>query len=109
MYATLRSELRAPIAGVRPAVLAFFHGGERAMPKSRTSAPITPPRPYTANTKLTGGNGSSPEESDTQRFARLESVIEQMRHELDVQLKRIAELQAQLDRAIADRSLPPRP
>jgi hypothetical protein len=31
-----------------------------------------------------------------------------LRHELDVQLKRIAELQAQLDRAIADRPLPPK-
>jgi len=79
------------------------------MPKSRTSPPITSPRPYTATTKLTGGNGSLHEESDAEHFARLESVIEQMRHELDVQLTRIAELQAQLDRAIADRSLPPRP
>jgi hypothetical protein len=79
------------------------------MPKSRTSTPSPPSRPYTASTKLTGGNGSSPEESDTQRFTRLESVIETMRHELDVQLKRIAELQAQLDRAIADRQLPPKP
>jgi predicted glycoside hydrolase/deacetylase ChbG (UPF0249 family) len=77
------------------------------MPKSRTSTPpIQPQRPYTAKTTLTGGNGSPPEESAAARFARLESTIEAMRHELDVQLKRIADLQAQLDRAINDRSLP---
>ena len=76
------------------------------MSKSRTSTPPIPPRPYTAT--LTGGNGSPPEESDTQRYARLESLIETMRHELNVQLKRIAELQAQLDRAIADRPLLPK-
>ena len=77
------------------------------MPTDRTTIP---PRPYTANTpqKLTGGNGSPPEESDAQRFARLDSLVETMRHELEVQLKRIADLQVQLDRAIADRPLPPK-
>lgn len=81
------------------------------MPKSRTTTtpPIQPQRPYTASTSLTGGNGSPPEESDIQRFTRLESLIETMRHELDVQLKRIADLQAQLDRAIADRPVSPKP
>jgi len=78
------------------------------MPKSRISPPPpSPRRPYTASTARTGGNGSPPEDSDRTRVARLESLIETMRHELDVQLKRIAELQAQLDRAIADRPLPP--
>ena len=76
------------------------------MSKSRTSIPPIPSRPYTAT--LTGGNGALPQESDTQRFARLESVIETMRRKLDVQLKRIAELQAQLDRAIAYRPLLPK-
>lgn len=77
------------------------------MPKSRPSTPSSqPPRPYTANTTLTGGNGSPPEESADARLARLESTIEAMRHELNVQLKRIADLQAQLDRAITDRPLP---
>jgi hypothetical protein len=77
------------------------------MPKSRTLAPLTPPRPYAAHITLTGGNGSPHEESDAERFARLDSVIGKMQHELDVQLKRIADLQVQLDRAIADRQLPP--
>ena len=78
------------------------------MPKSRTSSfpPSPPNRPYTANTTFAGGNGTPPEESDANRFKRLESVIETMRHELDVQLQRIADLQGQLDRAIADRPLP---
>lgn len=80
------------------------------MPKDRTTTPPISPRPYTASTaqKLTGGNGSPPEESDAERLKRVESVVETMRHELDVQLQRIADLQAQLDRAITDRPLPPK-
>lgn len=79
------------------------------MSKSRTATPpMSPRRPYPASATLLSGNGSSPTESDTQRYVRLESLIETLQRELDVQLKRIAELQAQLDRVIADRPLPPK-
>ena len=72
------------------------------MPKSRsvhtTSEPPPLARPYSIDTYLSGGNGSPVSETDGERLTRMENVIQELRHEQDVQLRRIAELQAQLDR-----------
>lgn len=63
----------------------------------------TPSRGSPAH-KLTGGNGSPiPEPPD--RLARIEVLLESIEHRLDVQFQRIADIQAQLDRAIADRPI----
>jgi multidrug efflux pump subunit AcrA (membrane-fusion protein) len=55
---------------------------------------------------LTGGNGQSAQELD--RLARIEHLLEQLHQSLDVQFERIAQLQAQLDRAISDRPIQPK-
>ena len=73
------------------------------MPKSQSvnaspKSSAAPPRPYAPDASLSGGNGSQMPETDGERISRLETVVEQLRHEQDVQLRRIAELQAQLDR-----------
>jgi len=67
-----------------------------------------PPRPAPLRARLTGGNGDSPPEPETNRLARMERLVEALEKQLHVQFTRITELQAQLDRAIADRPLPPR-
>jgi hypothetical protein len=54
---------------------------------------------------LSGGNGAPVEPPD--RLERIESLLEDIQQSLAVQFQRIATLQAQLDRAIADRPLPP--
>lgn len=58
---------------------------------------------------LAGGNGSSTPRSqtDTLVLVRLEERIRSLEHHLAVQLQRIADLQVQLDRAIADRPIVP--
>jgi hypothetical protein len=56
---------------------------------------------------LSGGNGTPVNPSDA-RLARIESVLESIENSLAVQFQRISELQAQLDRAIADRPVPPK-
>ena len=51
-----------------------------------------------------GGNGHAPA-LDADRFAKIESLLESIQHELEVQFRRIAALQAQLDRSIAERQI----
>ena len=56
---------------------------------------------------LSGGNGNGAAVEAPGSLARIESLLEGIQHSLAVQFQRIADLQAQLDRAIADRPLPP--
>ena len=65
---------------------------------TRSPSLAAPARPYMAQASLTGGNGSPPSETEAQRLARMESLVERMRHELDVQLQRMAEMQVAIDR-----------
>jgi len=52
------------------------------------------------NGSMTGGNGSPAPEPD--RLARIETMLERLQQTLDTQFERIAQIQAQLDRAITD-------
>lgn len=55
--------------------------------------------------RATGSNGKTPEETLSERVARLEALMESLLHKMDAQLRRTGEIQAQLDRAINDRPL----
>ena len=66
------------------------------MAKSRQALP-SKARPYTSRLSLTGGNGAPGPETDAERIAHLEALVERMQQTLDVQFKRIAEMQMQLD------------
>ena len=68
------------------------------------AAPASRRRPIRAH--LTDGNVSPYPDAD--RLARVEAMLEQLQQTLETQFERIAQLQAQLDRAIADRPLSPR-
>ena len=74
------------------------------MPRTSRALPDSA-RPLRAGSILSGGNGVAVESPD--RLARIESLLEDIQQSLAVQFQRIAALQAQLDRAIADRPLPP--
>jgi len=57
-----------------------------------------------------GGNGharDSKPEPELDRFARIERLLASIQHELDVQFRRIAALQAQFDRSLAGDRLKP--
>jgi hypothetical protein len=54
-----------------------------------------------------GGNGHAKPEPELDRFARIELLLVNIQHELDVQFRRIAALQAQVDRAITSDRLKP--
>ena len=56
------------------------------------------------------GNGHPPDlDSDSDRLARIETLLADIQRRLDVQFQRTADLQVQLDRAIAsDRPKPNR-
>jgi len=72
----------------------------------RTTSALRPPGPVRAP-YLSGGN-APPEASSPDRLARIELLLESIEKTLAVQFQRIADLQAQLDRAIADRPIPRR-
>lgn len=56
---------------------------------------------------LTGGNGTPPEATPSDRLARIEAVLESVEKRLTVQFERIADIQVQLDRTIAGRPTTP--
>jgi hypothetical protein len=72
------------------------------MPKSRLT-PSSQTRPDTSPLSMKAGIGPSILETDADRFARFEVLLERMQHTLDMQFQRIAELQAVLDRLAAPR------
>ena len=72
----------------------------------RRPDPATVPQGRSVRASLTGDNGRSAHELD--RLARIEHLLEQLQQSLDVQFERIAQLQAQLDRAISDRPIQPK-
>ena len=75
----------------------------RSMP--RTTGAL-PPRARSASAHfLTGGNGTPPDTTPSDRLARIEALLESVEQRLAVQFQRIAEIQAQLDRTIADRPI----
>jgi hypothetical protein len=72
------------------------------MSKSR---PIPSPnaRPHTSRMSMKGGDGDFVLETDAERFARFEVLLERMQQTLDLQFQRIAELQVVLDRLATPR------
>ena len=73
----------------------------------RRPVPATVLQGRSVRASLTGGNGHPATETD--RLARIENLLEQLQQSLDVQFERIAQLQAQLDRAISDRPIHQKP
>lgn len=77
------------------------------MPKSHTHDVKTSPAPLSPfRAHLGGGNGASLD-PDGDRLVRIEALIDRLQEALDIQFQRTAEMQAQLDRAIADRPIKP--
>ena len=67
-----------------------------------------PPRARSVRAQfLSGGNGTPPDAAPLDRLARIEAVLESVEKRLTVQFERIAEIQVQLDRAIAERPITP--
>ena len=69
----------------------------------RTTGALLPRAKAVRAQFLTGGNGTPPDAVPSDRLARIEAVLESVEKRLAVQFERIAEIQVQLDRAIADR------
>ena len=71
----------------------------------RTTRQLRPllPRLSPLRTYASGGNGS-PKDSQADRLARIESVLDTIEASLETQFQRIADLQVQLDRVIAAQS-----
>ena len=77
-----------------------------AMPRTSRALPLAA---RSVRVSLSGGNGNgTPMAPPNDRLTRIESLLESIEDSLAVQFQRISELQAQLDRAIADRPLPPK-
>jgi hypothetical protein len=55
-------------------------------------------RARTVRVSLTSGNGR---ETDSERIAKLEALLEKMQADLDIQMNRTAAIQAQLDALVA--------
>jgi hypothetical protein len=71
------------------------------MPKTRTTTRLRSPRSLFAGFTFAGGNGEPAAESDAERFARIEAVLERMQQVLDTQLRRMGEMQVAIDRLLA--------
>ena len=84
-------------------------GSSKGTPmSSKHASPTVPPlRNRAIRASLTGGNGSPTVEAPD-RMSRVEAALERIQQTLDTQFERIAQIQNQLDRAIADRPLPPK-
>ena len=76
------------------------------MPRMNQVLPTHTGRPVRAR-RLGGHNGNGAPAAEPDRLTRIEALLERMQHTMDVQLQRIADLQVQLDRAIADRPITP--
>ena len=68
------------------------------MPRSRE---LSFPHPAPARARLTGGNGAT--KPDPGPLVRLEQLIEDIQHTLDIQFRRMAEMQADIDVLRANR------
>jgi hypothetical protein len=77
-----------------------------AMPRTNHVLPSRASRPVHAQ-MLSGDNGNGPPAAEPDRLAKIETLLDRMQHMLDVQFQRIADLQVQLDRAIAARPITP--
>jgi hypothetical protein len=70
---------------------------------------VLPPRPsHRVRANLlsgSNGNGNGSPAAEPDRLVRIEALLERMQQKLDVQFQRIAAIQVQLDRAIADRPI----
>jgi hypothetical protein len=86
----------------------FFRQAARySCPVPRISRAL--PTPATqAHARLAGGNGSPQSESQADVLERIQKRLESIEQQLAVQLKRTGDLQVQLDRAIAERPIPPK-
>jgi hypothetical protein len=77
------------------------------MPRPRiSSASDAPPPAYqtrVVRASLVGGNGTPA--TDAQRIGHLEHAIETMQQALDIQFRRIAEMQAELDHVKAKQTV----
>ncbi len=71
------------------------------MAKSR-STPI-PSRPFVKYFAHGNGNGTPPPETDAERLARMEELLNRMQIALETQFKRIADMQVLIDRINAER------
>jgi hypothetical protein len=69
--------------------------------KEQTSMPRATP----AKAQLTGGDGQSRPDSQADALEQILKRLESLEQQLAVQLQRTGELQAQLDRAIAERPI----
>jgi hypothetical protein len=56
-----------------------------------------PSRAYSVHARLSGGNGSVPT-SEAERLGHVEALLEDVRKELTVQLRRMGDMQAEIDR-----------
>ena len=75
------------------------------MPRiTRGLPPITTPIRVSL---LAGGNGAPSAEPLPDRLLRIENLLERIEQRLEVQFQRIADLQVELDRAIANQEKPP--
>jgi hypothetical protein len=61
------------------------------------------PRTSSAPQLQVSGNGSPRPSSQPERLGRLEAAVTLIQHTLDVQFKRIADLQAEMDRLKASK------
>ena len=66
--------------------------------------PPTPKRFIPAKVSMSGGNGSPAPETDAEHLARVEDALADIRRLLDVQLQRMGEMQALIDRLMGDRT-----
>ena len=72
------------------------------MPKPSHSLLSQSLRGRLSGIKAVGGNGSpTPSESDADHRARVDAMLEQMQHAMDIQLQRIGEMQVLIDRLLA--------
>jgi hypothetical protein len=70
------------------------------MPRTRTpylDEYIVDPPVVRASSTNGNGNGTGPTEIKMGRIACLEKLVEEMRHTLDVQFRRMADMQAEID------------
>ena len=73
------------------------------MAKSRFTPPSsTAAREYAARMGFAGGNGSPKAETNSEHLARIETLLEHVQESLDTQFKRIADMQAAIDRMKAE-------
>jgi len=71
------------------------------MAKSRSTP--TPTRPFVKYLGSGNDNGTPPPETDAERLARVEELLDRMQIALETQFQRIADMQVLIDRLNAER------